>query len=191
MLISGCEIFAPKPVSHSHTGARKDTLLFLNRRFFCFFLLLLTELLFLRKQKKNKTNVGAEQRKGRSEMSPTAGDKEEKSGATAARSFSLYPTHTLDSQRERSRRHLNSQLQPREEERHNLNSHKAAKAVLFLFSSLSLPTLRPCKVCSRSNRFGFTSCLVPRKEERREKKRKETWTARQKAVCDRSRELAC
>lgn len=39
MLISCCEIFAPKPVSHSHTAAQKDTLPFFKRISFIYLFL--------------------------------------------------------------------------------------------------------------------------------------------------------
>lgn len=37
MLISCCEIFALKPVSHSHTPAKKDTMRFFKRISFIYF----------------------------------------------------------------------------------------------------------------------------------------------------------
>lgn len=39
MLISCCEIFAPKPVSRSHTPAETDALLFFKRILFYFFMI--------------------------------------------------------------------------------------------------------------------------------------------------------
>lgn len=119
---------SPQSLSRIHTlQPKKNTLPFFKRisfiYFFCYLFIWPCYLFF----------GDREQQKSHSEISRTADDQEKKSCMMLLRSSSLYPTHTLDSDRERSRRHFNLLLQPREEERYNLNSHKAAEVVLFIY----------------------------------------------------------
>lgn len=73
MLISCCEIFAPKPVSHSHTPAEKDALLLFKEDFF--FLYIYDFFFPLLSLAALRLFVDGDQHKSHTEISPTADDR--------------------------------------------------------------------------------------------------------------------